>query len=151
MNASGVPASVVRPIPIAATYRQLSQMGFHATEAANLAALTFGFEITPQPWTVRELSHLLFLRQLHRDGRTWVDADDRSDGADVDLMSRSVGPVGPPAVGRRSPADSSDGRVTLLTLFRSMAGPNASLDLLRRSASPGSPLNGGGDGAREGG
>ena len=151
MTATDVPASVVRPIPIATTYRQLLQMGFDPTEAANLAALTFGFEMTPQPWTVRELSHLLFLRQLHRDGRQWADVGDRSDGADASPIPRSVDPVRSPAVMRRAPADSSDGCVTLLTLFRSMAGPNASLDLLRLSDSRRSHLDAAGDAGREGG
>jgi hypothetical protein len=37
-------------------------MGFGDSEAANLTALRNGLGITTEPWTVRELSHLLFLR-----------------------------------------------------------------------------------------
>jgi hypothetical protein len=104
-------------------------MDFDDAEAANLTALKNGFGITSQPWTVRELTHLLFLRELRRVGRRWSDADDRvdeSDGLRVPAVPSS----------RRENADPSDGRVTLLTLFRSMAPPNATLDLLRPSVPP---------------
>jgi hypothetical protein len=151
MTATDVPASVERPFPIAATYRQLLQMGFDGPEAANLAALRFGVEITPQPWTVRELTHLLFLRQLRRAGRQKYDAKDRADGADGGPERESVNPVKSPAVVCRAPADPSGGGVTLLTLLRSIAGPNATLDLVRPSATPHPRLNPAGDADREGG
>jgi hypothetical protein len=47
---------------------------------------------------------------------------------------------------RRACGDSAGGRVTLLTLFRSMAGPNAALDMLRPSAGPRRDVAGGMDG-----
>jgi hypothetical protein len=138
MTATDLPACVARPISISATYRQLSQMGFDGPEAANLTAVRTGVGITPQPWAVRELTHLLFLRQLRRAGRQWVDADDRADGGDGT-------PV--PAVGCRAPAEPSGGAVALLTLLRSMAGPTATVDLLRPSVPP--PLDSAGDADRE--
>jgi hypothetical protein len=44
-----------------------------------------------------------------------------------------VDPATAPALGRRAPVQPSGGAVTLLTLFRSMAGPTSTLDLLRPS------------------
>jgi hypothetical protein len=123
---SAIPGS--RPELITATYRRLRWLGFDDPEAANLTAVMNGFGIASQPWRVGELTHLLFLRELRLTGRRWWDADDRADGTDTT-------PV--PSLADRSPrddADPSDGRVTLLTLFRSMAGPAATNDLLRRSA-----------------
>jgi hypothetical protein len=122
-------------------------MGFEDPEAANLTALKNGFGITSQPWSVPELAHLLFLRELHRVGRRWSGADDRVDHDDstplVAIPDRAhtsaVGDRASPPVprsGRRDDANPRDGAVTLLTLLRSMAGPNATLDLLRGSASP---------------
>lgn len=143
----GVATFGSRPELISATYRRLRRMGFDDPEAANLIALKNGFRITSQPWTLRELAHLLFLRDSCRVGRRWSDADDSADGSHG---SRLPGPVdrapappvgdGPsaPAVASkpREDADSADGRVTLLTLFRSVARPNATLDLLRPPVAP---------------
>jgi hypothetical protein len=78
----GVATSGSRPELINATYRRLRRMGFGDSEAANLTALRNGFGITSQPWTVRELSHLLFLRETFRVGRRWSDVKDRADGTD---------------------------------------------------------------------
>jgi hypothetical protein len=107
-----VATSGSRPEPIRATYRRLLRMGFDSREAANLTALRNGIGITLQPWAVRELAHMLFMRESRRIGRCWSDDNDRVD------------------------ADPADGAVTLLTLFRSIAGPNATLDQLRRPAPP---------------
>jgi hypothetical protein len=122
-------------------------MGLDDPHAANLTALKNGFRITSQPWTVRELTHLLFLRESRRAGRRWSDADDRADcshGSRVPGL-KDRAPAPPVGDGPSSPAgpsklrenaDPADGRVTLLTLFRSMAPPNATLDLLRPSVPP---------------
>ena len=149
-----------RPELIGSTYRRLRRMGFDDPEAANLTALNNGFGITSQPWAVRELAHLLFLRESGRVGRRWSDADDRADCSDGTRVPVLVDRAPAPAVGdgafvpavhsrHRDDAVPSDGRVTLLTLFRSMAGPNATLDLLRPSAPP--RLDAAGDSDRKGG
>ena len=70
-----------RPEMIGATYRRLQRMGFDDPGAANLTALGNGLGITEQPWTVRELVHLLFLRESRRVGR-WSGAGDRVVGSD---------------------------------------------------------------------
>lgn len=62
--------------PIGAAYQRLRRLGLDDAQAANLTALTYGIRICPQPWTVRELAHLLFLRDGRRNGR-WSDASDR--------------------------------------------------------------------------
>jgi len=143
----GVATSGSRPELISATYRRLGRMGSEKPEAANLTALKNGFGITSQPWSVREIAQVIFLRELLRVGRQWSDADDRFDAHDgTPLVARgdraptsAVGDRAPtpvPRSGRRDDADPRDGAVTLLTLLRSLAGPNATLDLLRGSASP---------------
>ena len=149
-----------RPEQINDTYRRLRRMGFDAAEATNLTALRNGFGICAQPWTVREVTHLLFLRESQRVGRRWSDPDDRADGTEWSPVPAMVDRVPAPAVedGASVPAVRSrhgdgafpsDGRVTLLTLFRSMAGPDATLDSLRRSNPP--RLDTAGDSEREGG
>ena len=69
--------------------------------AASLTALGNGVAVTSQPWTVRELAHLLAGQSSHR-----CDADPLAD------------------------------RVTLLTLFRAMAGSNATFQAVRPSVAP---------------
>jgi hypothetical protein len=67
MNASAQPAgSTTRP---AAAYRQLMMRGLAPDEAANITAVSRGIPIGATPWTVREISHLLFLRAMHDAGR----------------------------------------------------------------------------------
>jgi hypothetical protein len=64
--------------PARSTYRQLVSRGLDPNEAANLTAFINGIAVGAQPWTINELSHLLFLRELYRVGlfgRT--DRDDR--------------------------------------------------------------------------
>jgi hypothetical protein len=73
----GAATSGSRPELISATYRRLGRMGFDDPEAANLTALKNGFGITSQPWTVREVTYLLFVRESCRLARRWSDADDR--------------------------------------------------------------------------
>jgi hypothetical protein len=78
----GAATSGSRPELISATFRRLRRLGFSHFEAANLIALKHGFRITLQPWTVREVTHLLFLRESCRVDRRWSDADDRVEGTD---------------------------------------------------------------------
>lgn len=64
--------------PAQSTYRQLVSKGLDPNEAANLTAFINGISVGTQPWTINEVSHLLFLRELNRVGlfgRT--DGDDR--------------------------------------------------------------------------
>jgi hypothetical protein len=67
MNAS---AQTVGTIPRpAAAYRQLMMRGLAPGEAANITAVMRGIPIGETPWTVREISHLLFLRAMRDEGR----------------------------------------------------------------------------------
>jgi hypothetical protein len=52
-------------------------MDFGDPEAANLTAYVSGIAIGAVPWTVRELTHLLFLRELALTRGEWSGADDR--------------------------------------------------------------------------
>jgi hypothetical protein len=65
-----------------AAYRQLVARGLNPREAANLTAYLHGIAIGDQPWTVREVSNLVFLRQLNRAGRFGP-----NDGADTTLIA----------------------------------------------------------------
>jgi hypothetical protein len=137
----GVATIGSRPELISVTHLRLRRLGFDGAEAANLTALKNGFEIGSQPWTVRELTHLLFLRELSRVGRRWTEVDDRADRRAVsESVEAPVAAAGTSASAagstRRDDADPFDGRVKLLTLFRSMAGPNATLDFHGPSAQP---------------
>lgn len=59
-----------RPInPARSTYRQLVSRGLDLNEAANVTAFINGLAICVQPWTINEVNHLLFLRELCRLGR----------------------------------------------------------------------------------
>jgi len=58
-----------RPERPGATYRQLVSKGFASGEAANLTAFLKGLPIGEQPWTLRQVNALLFLRTLHEGGR----------------------------------------------------------------------------------
>jgi hypothetical protein len=57
-------------------YRDLVARGLEASEAANLTAFFNGLAVVDQPWTINELSHVIFLRELCRSGRFG-----RNDGA----------------------------------------------------------------------
>jgi hypothetical protein len=139
-----------RPERINAAYLRLRRIGFGDPEAANLTALASGFRITSQAWTVRELAHLLFVRELYRVCLHWSGADDRYGTRVPPPIDRApappvvdTAPTRPVQSRRPEDADPSGGAVTLLTLFRSMAGPNATLDQLRRFSPPGSNGEGG--------
>lgn len=58
-----------RPYPAQATYRDLVARGFTSGEAANVTAYLNGIAIGGQPWTLHEISSLLFLRELNRLGQ----------------------------------------------------------------------------------
>lgn len=55
--------------PAALVYRRLRICGLSAAEAANLTARLEGLAINRQPWTIREVEHLRFLRSLVTGGR----------------------------------------------------------------------------------
>ena len=64
--------------PARSTYSQLVSKGLDPSEAANLTAFINGISVGPQPWTINEVSQLLFLRELNRVGRFgWTDGGDR--------------------------------------------------------------------------
>ena len=65
--------SVTRPSPDSA-YRLLMARGFAPGEAGNLTAMMAGIPIVTQPWTAREVGHLVFLRRL-REAGTWGPED----------------------------------------------------------------------------
>lgn len=67
MNAS---AQTLETAPRPATdYRQLMMRGLTPPEAANITAAMRGIPIVDTPWTVREISHMLFLRAMRDAGR----------------------------------------------------------------------------------
>jgi hypothetical protein len=53
----------------AATYRGLIARGLAPHEAANITAVLAGIPIVAQPWTLREVNHLVFLRTLRERGQ----------------------------------------------------------------------------------
>ena len=64
------PARTVGTTPRpAAAYRQLMMQGLAPDEAANITAVMRGIPVGATPWTVREISHLLFLRAMRDAGR----------------------------------------------------------------------------------
>jgi hypothetical protein len=71
-------ATADRPWTISTTYRRLQNLGFDEREAGDLTAYISGIAIGAVPWTVWELTHLLFLREMNRLGRCWSDAEDRA-------------------------------------------------------------------------
>ena len=155
----GVATPGSRPELISAMYRRLQWIGFDAAEAANLTAVKHGIGIVAQPWTVRELTHLLFLQSLCRAGRRWSGVRDRVDDRDRTPASAMVGRATAPGPEDRSSvtgtastrgvdASPSDGRVTLLTVFRAIAGPNAAPEFLRLAGAPGPDVAGDVDGER---
>ena len=64
----------------AATYRQLVTRGFASGEAANLTAYLNDLPIGEQPWTLRQVNAVLFLRRLREAGRFGT-GDGATDGA----------------------------------------------------------------------
>jgi hypothetical protein len=153
----GFATSGSQPQLISATYRRLQRLGFEDAEAANLSALKNGFAICSRPWAVIELTHLLFLRETCSTGRRWSQADDRADIAERTTLSAILERASAADGASASPAGSphpenavqSNSPVTLLTLLRAMAGPDATLDFRRPGAAP--RFDATGDANREGG
>jgi hypothetical protein len=52
-----------------ATYRDLVIRGFASGEAANLTAYLHDLPIEAQPWTLRQVNAVLFLRKLRETGQ----------------------------------------------------------------------------------
>jgi hypothetical protein len=73
MNASA--QAVGTTPPPATAYRQLVMRGLAPDEAANVTAVMRGIPIAATQWTVREISHLLFLRAMRDAGRFDPDGD----------------------------------------------------------------------------
>lgn len=115
-----------RPELISATYRRLRRLGFGEPEAANLTALKSGFLISSQPWTVRELTRLLFLRELARGRGEWSGVEDR--------LAKELGEEWRVPERRTWDVDPSDGRVSLQSLLRGVAGRTATLEALAPKA-----------------
>ena len=116
----GVATSGSRPELINDAYQRLRRLGFDKAQATNLTALRNGFGICAQRWTVRQVTHLLFLRELDHAGRQWSGADDRA--------AKDVGEEWRIPQRRTWDVDPTDGRVTLQTLWRAVAGPTAMLE-----------------------
>lgn len=51
------------------TYRRLLVRGLAPDEAANLTAFLCGIPIAEVHWSLRQVNHLLFLREMARTGR----------------------------------------------------------------------------------
>jgi hypothetical protein len=81
-DATAPPMLVTRPSPRTA-YRHLLARGFASGEAGNLTAMMAGIPIVTEPWTAREVGHLIFLRTL-REAGTWgpYDGAGRTDEVD---------------------------------------------------------------------
>jgi hypothetical protein len=62
----------------AATYRDLVIRGFASTEAANLTAYLHDLPIEEQPWTLRQVNAVLFLRKLRETGQFGANDGGRS-------------------------------------------------------------------------
>ncbi len=107
-----------RPELISATYRRLRRVGFEDPEAANLTAFMIGLPIRSQPWKVRELTRLLFVRELARQSGEWSGGEDRASTDGVDRW-----PI--PGSAPRDPTQ-SDGRITLQSLLQETLGRTAS-------------------------
>jgi hypothetical protein len=130
MTASiGAANSRSRPELTTTTYLRLRRMDFDDPDAANVTEIRNGIGATSQPSTVRDLSQLLFVRESCRSGQRRLAGADGRDRCDRTRM-----PAQPSS--RRDDVGPPSNLVTLLTLFRSLAGPKATLDLLQPSARP---------------
>ena len=67
-----------------ATYRDLVIRGFASTEAANLTAYLHDLPIEEQPWTLRQVNAVLFLRKLRETGQFGANDGGRSPFAGAD-------------------------------------------------------------------
>jgi hypothetical protein len=55
--------------PARLVFHRLRTCGLSAAEAGNLTARLEGLPVGRQPWTLREVEHLLFLRSIVESGR----------------------------------------------------------------------------------
>ena len=67
-SAAGTPARPRETAPHAATYRGLVDRGLAPEEAANVVAVIAGIPIVDQPWKLREVTQLRFLRWIRDQG-----------------------------------------------------------------------------------
>ncbi|MGH2446223.1 MAG: hypothetical protein ACRDGD_09315 [Candidatus Limnocylindria bacterium] len=104
---------------ISTTYRRLRVLGFAEHEAGDFTAYVSGIAIGLVPWTIRELTHLLFLRELARTRGEWSGADDRA-STDVGDGRR---------LPRRAPRylNQPDCPITLQLLLRATLGRTAQM------------------------
>ena len=70
-----------RRIGPTATYRDLVVRGFASGEAANLTAYLNDLPIEEQPWTLRQVNAVLFLRKLRETGQFGANDGGRSASA----------------------------------------------------------------------
>jgi hypothetical protein len=64
----GAPAATLAPAT-RSVYRLLLMKGLTPTEAASLTAFTCGLPASDLRWSLTQLDHLLFLRQMRQTGR----------------------------------------------------------------------------------
>ncbi len=60
--------SIAPPVAAGEAYRDLITRGLAPHEAANITAVLAGIPIVAQPWSLREVNHLVFLRTLRETG-----------------------------------------------------------------------------------
>jgi hypothetical protein len=75
MNAPTKPVGLTRRPT--ADYRQLLMRGLAPAEAGNVTAVLAGLRVAAQPWRLREINHLLFLRALREGGQFGRDDGER--------------------------------------------------------------------------
>ena len=68
MNAAGTTTRLQRTAEHVATYRGLVARGLAPEEAANVVAVLAGIPIVDQPWKLREVTHMRFLRWIREQG-----------------------------------------------------------------------------------
>ena len=68
-RARTAPPSEAEGLITRSTHRLLMTKGFTATEAADLTAFLCGIPVADVHWSLRQVNHLLFLRELARTGR----------------------------------------------------------------------------------
>ena len=74
-----------------ATYRDLVIRGFASGEAANLTAYLHDLPIEEQPWTLRQVNAVVFLRKLRESGQFGSNDGGRSRfGSAADASERDV-------------------------------------------------------------
>ena len=74
-----------------ATYRDLVTRGFASGEAANLTAYLNDLPIEEQPWTLRQVNAVVFLRKLRESGQFGSNDGGRSPfGSPTDAAERNA-------------------------------------------------------------